>query len=468
MRIVKRLYSRAVLGIKMKSKLITIIASLVIIWSCVPESTNLSSKVEVKKHEGEYGLYVNDKPYRVKGAGINYPDGHNFEALKKAGGNTFRTWSTKYATQELAAAKKFDLMILMGIDLKKELHGFDYNDEDAVAKQLSSVKQQILRYKDHPNILGWIVANEPNLLFAQDGSLKLVNPKVYQAISDIIDFIHEVSPNHLVTYSFAGIIKEHIDIAMQYTPQVDFLSVQVYNDLTTMQSSLSQLNIDKPFMVTEFGPKGHWETPATSWGREIEELSGEKAKTFAQRIQLGIANNSSQKLIGHFAFEWGQKQERTPTWYGMFNKDGRANARIDELTKFWTGKYPINRAPIATSILINNQLATSSLIVAPDQYLEASVEYSDPNNDVLTVKWQLLKEVSNKSQGGAYELEPSTVDITILENTTSSLDSPNSVKSYKNIIRIKSPSDAGEYRLFSYIYDNKLKVGNANYPFLVK
>ncbi len=84
-------------------------------------------------------------------------------------------------------------------------------------------------------------------------------------------------------------------------------------------------------MVTEFGPLGHWEVPHTEWGQPIKEPIAVKSASLAKRMQQGLELNLTGLNIGAFAFEWGQKQERTPTWYGMFNKDGKANARIDEI-----------------------------------------------------------------------------------------------------------------------------------------
>ncbi len=414
--------------------------------------------VNIVKQGKGYQLLVNGQPFTVKGVGLSYEEGHNFSLLAASGGNSFRTWSTDHGEEELAAAKKYNLMVAMGIDLQKELHHFDYNDKAAVAKQFAWVKQQVNKYKDHPNLLAWVIANEPNLLFDEQGGLAPVNPKVYDALADIIDYIHEVDPHHPVTYTFAGAMKEHIDIALARTPNVDFVSVQVYGGLGGINETLAQLAIDKAFMVTEFGPLGHWEVPKTAWGREIEEPSGVKAASFAERMQQGIGKNSTGLLIGSFAFEWGQKQERTPTWYGVFNKDGAANARVDELTKFWTGKYPKNRAPLAMAITIDKAVATESLYLKPKQIVTVEVEVIDPEQDELTFNWVLLKEVAVRSQGGAFEQEPEQMKITPLNTSSDS----------EGKLVFQLPERQGDYRIFSYAYDKKGKVANANFPFFIK
>ena len=212
-------------------------------------------------------------------------------------------------------------------------------------EQIAHLKREVDKYKDHPNILCWVVGNELNLLFNEAGGLKLVNPKTYIALNEVVEYIHKVDPNRPVTTTFAGGEKSHIDLALEHCPNLDFISFQVYGGLVDMPKIVTASGIDKPFMVTEFGPMGHWEMPSTKWGREIEEPSASKAKGYYTRMQKGLANDQSGKNIGHFAFLWGQKQERTPTWYGMFHKSGEATATIDELTKYWTGAYPKNRAP---------------------------------------------------------------------------------------------------------------------------
>ena len=423
------------------------------------DNSSVPSHVNIEKQGHKYQLLLNGAPFIIKGAGLNYSDGHNFLALKAAGANSFRTWSTEHAEQELAAAKKLDLMVAMGIDLKKQLHGFDYNDSVAVAEQFQWVKEQVNRYKDHPNLLVWVVANEPNLLFDPSGQLIPVNPKVYDAISDIINYIHQVDPHHPVTYTYAGVIKSHLEVGLARTPNVDFVSVQVYGDLAKINQQIIAANINKPFMITEFGPLGHWEVPSTRWGQPIEEPSAVKAKSMAKRMQQGLADNNTGLNIGAFAFEWGQKQERTPTWYGMFNKDGKANARVDEMTRFWTGKYPLNRAPMTEAITINSLFATASVYLEPSSQAIVNVAVTDSENDRLTYQWKILKEVIKVSEGGAFEQEPEATPFIIIAP---------SKQEPLNKISFQVPQTEGAYRLFVYVYDQHGKVGNANFPFYVK
>ena len=425
------------------------------LWGGVQLHAQEVPKVTIREVEGQYNFYINETKFEIKGVGINYVDGHDFEALSQAGGNAFRTWGTYNAYEELKAAKQYGFMVAMGINIGKELWGFDYNDKKAVAKQLKKVKSTIKAYKNHPNILCWVVGNELNLLFDENGKLKMVNPKVYDAVSEIIDFIHKEDPNHPVTTTFAGVIDEHLKIALERCPQMDMVSVQVYGDLETVEQRMKDTGITKPYMITEFGPMGFWEMPKTSWGREIEEVSGPKADGILRRMQKGIINNTSGKCLGGFAFEWGQKQERTPTWYGMFHKDGRQTETIDHLTKVWTGSYPENRAPRVDSIQLNGLESVQNIYLKPNQEYTARVFAHDPNQeDVLEYKWVVSKEVVVRSEGGEKELEPPRVPIKIIENENGSFT-------------FISPKE-GEYRIFAYVYDGKGKVGGGNIPFLVR
>jgi len=418
------------------------------------DTTSKLSKVEIEKVDGKYDFYIDGEIFQVKGAGLDVDNGRNFKALKDAGANSFRTWRTKDAEMELDSAIKYDLKIAMGIEMLKELHDFDYTDDAKTAAQFEDIKKQVQKYKDHPQLLCWVVGNELNLLFNEDGSLAAVNPKVYDALSDIVDYIHVVDPNHPVTTTFAGgAIGPHVEVVMERSPQLDFLSYQVYNDLINLSKQEQKNNIDKPYLVTEFGPKGHWEMPTTSWGREIEENSTQKAEGLRERIKIGLQSDTTGRNMGGFAFVWGQKQERTPTWYGIFNKDGRPIAVLDELTLFWSGKYPKDRAPAVKGMTLNGKVSTESVMLKPDKVYTAAIDAFDHEGEKLEYKWAITEEVKAKSQGGEFEAEPRDVKIDI-------------IKQEGGQIEFRSPAKKGEYRLFAYTYD-KEKVGTANIPFLV-
>ncbi len=427
------------------------------LFGCKTETTqnNNIARVKIVKTDNQYQLLVNEQPFMAKGAGISFSENSNFKALKEAGGTALRTWSTEFASETLDSAAKYGLMVALGLDIEKELHSFDYENEKAVQHQIARLKKEVDQFKDHPNLLCWVAGNELNLLFDEDGSLKLVNPKTYIALNEVVNYIHEVDPHHPVTTTFAGGMKEHIDLALKHCPNLDFISLQAYGDLGAIPEMVKAAQLTKPFMVTEFGPLGHWERPFTEWGREIEEASAPKAKGYTQRMQQGLTNNESGLNVGYFAFLWGQKQERTPTWYSIFHKTGEATATVDELTKYWTGKYPQNRAPQVDSMKLDGRNAVDNIYLRPASEYRAKVFASEPNQDPMTYKWFVLKEVEERSQGGAKELEPPQVDLKGLTEG-------------KEAVQFISPSATGDYRLFVYVYDGKGKVGNANIPFFVQ
>jgi hypothetical protein len=425
---------------------------ILLIWSCntsiSKETAQTPSLVEINSVDGKYNFYVNGEMFELKGAGGN----GNLGMLQKAGGNSIRTWSPNNGRQILDSAQKYNIMVAMGISMGQELHNFDYDDVSAVEAQYKRNIQAINELKDHPALLCWVIGNELNL---SKNHRDPVNPKVYDALKDIVDYIHENDPNHPATTAVAGVNKEHIKVILERCPNLDFISLQVYGGLANMSELVKAAEINKPFAITEYGPMGHWEMPQTTWGREIEEPSAKKASGIYERIQKGIVNDPTGLCLGGYAFLWGQKQERTPTWYGIFLKSGETTAVLDELTRYWTGNYPETRAPQVDDIKLNGKNAVENVYVSSGARCVAKVSAFHPNGDALTFHWEILKEVDERSQGGAREKEPDMVSYEIISGTD------------EEIIFI-APEEKGEYRLFSYVFDDKMKAGTANIPFMVE
>lgn len=401
---------------------------------------NKIQKVEVKKTIGGYSLYRNGKPYFVKGAGGS----SKLEELKAAGGNSIRTWSADGGDVVLKRANELGLTVTMGLNVARERHGFNYDDVNAVKKQLEQLRKQVEQYKEYPALLAWGIGNELNLDYK--------NPKVWDAVNDIAKMIHEVDPNHPATTMLAGIGQREIDYIKQRAPELDFISVQVYGDLAKVPDQLKTTGWNGAYLVTEWGPTGHWECPKTSWGAPIEETSSEKSIVYKERYEASILKDKN--CMGSYVFLWGQKQERTPTWYGLFTENGETSEVVDVMQYEWTGKWPENRAPNISSLTIDGKSARNSVQLNPEEKYLVAIAVSDPENDKLTVRWELLPEATDLGQGGDRESRPAVI--------------PNMVKatsSTKGLLTV--PTKLGAYRLFVYVSDGHNHVATANIPFLV-
>ena len=408
--------------------------------ACAQNSTPV--KVEIKNIDGAYKLFRGGQPYFIKGAGgTNY-----MERLAQYGGNSIRTWDSRNGEDVLNKAEKLGLTVTMGLNVARERQGFNYDDTAVVKQQLEKLREQVRKYKNYPALLIWGIGNELNLNYK--------NPKVWDAVNDIAKMIHEEDPNHLTTTMLAGINKKEIDFIKERCPQLDLISVQVYGGLAGVPQQLRSAAWDGPYMVTEWGPTGHWEGLQTPWKASIEETSSEKAAVYKSRYEYSI-DRDKEKCLGSYVFLWGQKQERTPTWYGLFTEKGEENEVVDVMQFLWSGKWPQNQAPYIYSFQIDNKKVTDNIMLKPGVSYEALATAFDPNNDKLSYRWELLEEATKLGEGGDHEDRPAVIENRI----TNTVDGK---------ATLQAPVKEGGYRLFVYITDGHNKVATANIPFYVK
>lgn len=397
-------------------------------------------KAEIVKRDGGYTLLRGGKPYFIKGAGgTSYMD-----RLHAYGGNSIRTWSTHDGQRILDEAQRLGLTVTMGLAVATERHGFDYNDREAVAQQLERLRAEVLKYRNHPALLAWGIGNELNLHYT--------NPKVWDAVNEIAEMIHELDPNHLVTTMLAGINQKEIDYIKAKCPALDLISVQVYGGLASVPEKIRATGWEKAYMVTEWGPTGHWEGPQTPWKASVEETSSEKAAVYKSRYEASIATD--KQCLGSYVFLWGQKQERTPTWYGLFTEAGEENEVVDVMQYLWTGQWPENRAPHLDSVRLDGKRVLDFIYLTPGQMYTVDVFASDPDGDALSARWELLHESTDLKEGGDRESRPEAIPG--LVNHTS-VERAN----------LAAPSKEGAYRLFLYVSDGNNNVATANIPFYV-
>ena len=405
-----------------------------------------TAKVEVRHAGDRYQLYVEGQPFYIRGAGLEFG---NQEKLAAHGGNSFRTWRTENGQssgqQVLDRALKNGLFVTMGLEIARERHGFNYDDPAAVARQLAEVQAQILQHKDHPALLLWGIGNELNL--------NAKNPKVWDAVNDISKMIHQVDPNHPTMTMLAGIWPELVREIKARAPDLDLIGIQSYADIVNLPKYLRESNWTGPYLVTEWGATGHWEVGKTAWEAPIENDSTTKADWYLKRYQSVIEPDQKQ-CLGSYVFLWGQKQERTPTWYGMFLESGEETATVDTMHFIWNGTWPANRSPRLVGATLDGKTAPQNIRLKPGQSYPASVQVLDPDGDTIAYSWEVMEESGARTTGGDFESRPKTLPGLI--------DSPT-----KGQVKLKAPSQPGAYRLFAYARDVKGHAAHANIPFFV-
>ena len=425
--------------------MIVLAMAVVFMFACDASSSKVV-KVELKKNaSGYHRLFVNNQEFYVDGAGLEFG---NMEALAEYGGNSFRTWRTRNESEDaievLDRAHINGLMVLMGLDVARERHGFDYNDAEEVKKQFEYLKGEVERLKDHPALLGWAIGNELNL--------EAENLKVYDAVDEISRMIHELDPNHPTTTTMAGIGKREVDYIKEHCTDIDFLSIQMYGDIVNLQKRIGDAGWEGPYMVTEWGATGHWEVARTEWDVAIEQTSREKAEAFIERYELAIQADPVN-CLGSYVFLWAQKQERTPTWYGMFLANGNVTETVDAMQFVWTGAWPENRCPTLESFILDGKTAYDNIKLKLGEKYKATVLATDYENDPIMYRWEILPESTDLGMGGDYESRPETLLNLELEQAEVEVDAP------------KIP---GAYRLFIYATDDGDRSACANIPFFVE
>lgn len=400
-------------------------------------SAAAQSNVVVQSRAGQFLLTRDGEPYRIKGVG-----GDQFLAeLAEAGGNSIRTWGAEQLGTALDQAQKHGLTVCAGLWLGHERHGFDYQDAAAVRQQLEKTLADVRKYKDHPALLMWGIGNE----MEGDGT----DPLIWKAVNEIAREVKRIDPSHPTMTVIAelgdGAIK--LKNLERFCPDVDIVGVNSYGGIPTLASRYKASGISKPYIVTEHGPAGPWETGKTAWGAPIELTSTEKGKAFANGY-LSAVLEQPDLCLGSYAFLWGHKQETTATWFGMLLPDGSRLAAVDAMSEAWTGSAPNNRCPQIASLRVDR---TQNL--KPGSTINATVSVSDLETDRLTIKWILRSDAGTIGVGGDAQEAETTLEGAIQAN--------------KDKAVVTVPVGKGGYRLFAYVYDGQGGAAVANVPIYV-
>ena len=400
------------------------------------------SKVEVTTNAlGNFELQRNGKPYYIKGAGAK----DHFDLLVRSGANSIRVWSTNNKAF-LDSAYHYGLTVTLGLHVRPERSGMDYNDEYAVKGQIEYLKNEVLKYKDHPALLVWGIGNEVDLKYS--------NFKVWETIEIIAKFIKEVDPNHPTMTVIAGVDPSKAFYIKKYCPSVDILGLNVYGSIENAGANLRKFNWDKPYIISEWGVNGPFEAKKTSWKAKIEPPNGVKAEQRMRRY-LELIEKDKERCLGSYCFLWGQKQESTATWHGMFLSNGNPTEAVDVMQYCWTGEWPESRAPSIKDISLENIGWRKDHILDSSTQATLNIEYNKYNNNKIIVEYILFPEAFSNKIGGDIQKSPDPIEFEI-------------VKKSETELTFISPNKKGAYRLFAYVKNEIGQSSVANIPFIVQ
>jgi len=395
--------------------------------------------VELQQVDGVWQLLRDGEPYRIRGAG----GGRHLDRLAAAGANSVRTWSTDNAGPILDEAHALGMTVTVGIWLEHERRGFDYSDKGQVREQLEEAREAVLRYKDHPALLLWGVGNEMEEYASGD------DPRIWAAVNDVAAMIKELDPHHPTMTVTAEIGGGRIEMVHKHTPAIDIHGINAYGGAASIAQRMREGGATKPYVITEFGPVGPWETTTTDWGAPFEQTSTQKADSYRQTYQKSVLDNPGVAL-GAYAFLWGSKMEGTATWFGMLLDDGSKLGAVDVMSELWSGKVPADLSPRIDPLTIDTATA-----IDPGTEIVATVSVADPEDEPISLRWALRPESGDYATAGDFRPAIPNIDGAVLEAAGSAAT-------------VRMPDEPGAYRLFVYASDPAGNAATANIPLLVK
>ena len=409
----------------------------------------------IKGSWGNYSLQVDGKPFYIRGVAYNtgqswrdgnYPLTRNqlekdFEAIQEMGCNTIRRYHPSiYDNNILTIASEKNLKVMFGFWFDPNVDY--YKDSVSVKRYIKLVEQSVSKYKNNPAILGWNIGNETSGLMknAFDRPYLSVVRKAYMEMIELMaKRIHELDTEHPVFTSLEHSPEFESEVIgfKKYAPSVDVIGVNSYYDeqISQVQKIFQSHDTSRPYLVSEFGPKGYWNRYYTDYSVHdlvLEQTDNDKSLMYAEEWKKYILKNKHYN-VGGIAYCWQDRYEGSQTWFGLTDFQGRKKPTYYALQNLWLH----NNFPAASP---------SIYIVGPQVELHANDIYQfvalAKTPGYTNFEWRLCYEDY---------LEESLVI----------------KQSNNNKVTIKMPARPGNYRLYVYASNGQDNIVTASYPYVV-
>lgn len=355
------------------------------------------SQTTVEKDSLGWNLLVEGKPFEVKGATFGYDkDIENYDTyfkdLQFLGVNTIRTWATGDNTPQLLdAAEKHGIKVMVGIWMRHGRPGmedddsFNYlTDTDGMEAMYTNAIKTVETYKNHPAVLTWGIGNEVYLNMATDEE-KLAYSKFLERICRKIKSLDSNHPTTSVeAWSFG------LEWWEKYVPSLDIYGLNSYGaGANYLQGELEKRNIDKPYVITEFGVTGEWDIKNEKNGIKIEPTDKEKYDAIANGYRDWIANKS--KCLGVYMFHYSSGNNFMAPWL-FTHVNNLKRPQYWAIRKAFTGKEPLNQVPQIHDFELPDKDFSSQT------WIPVTLNVSDVENDTLEVSFSYNQRTGSRKR----------------------------------------------------------------------
>ncbi|MFN3402806.1 MAG: glycosyltransferase [Cytophagaceae bacterium] len=418
--------------------------------------SRLNRNKNIYGREGHYDLYVNGRPFYIKG--VAYNSGQRFDdedlpltrhqvvtdlnKIVESGANTISRYNPSiYDKNIIGVCKEKGLKILYGFWLEDTLNYLKDNKGRNVCMQ--EILHYVRKYKDEGPVLGWIVGNDVwNGLgkYYQPPYLNLMRQAYLEFVNEVTDSIHAIDPVHPVITSVSqnSNLAQAISDMYVFAPSVDIIGINSYYEeyLKELDKVMKEMDPTRPYLLTEFGSRGFWDQHLTIYTKDslfYDEPDHLKAKSYFWKwIKHVEAKKGSN--IGGLAYNFRDKPYGTASWSGISDYKGRLKPGYYYLKRVWTGEWDENTTDFYAEI----KPETDKYFTQGTYNFYVESYQQIPSN--LSFEWFLMRDSDMKYYGK-------------LQRTYNGKG-----------VKVSMPDVAGVYRIYVYMSDYKGNVVSASYP----
>jgi len=410
--------------------------------------SGIQAKTIVRKENGNWQLYVNDKPFSVKGVTFGGDAdkatiGKKLKDLQFLGVNTIRIWGTNESTQILLdSAQAYGINVMVGIWMRHGRPGmeaddsFDYlNDTQGMDDMYNNAIATVKRYKNHPAVLFFGIGNEVFLNIATDKE-KLAYSKF---LEKVCSEIKQLDPDHPIcsvdawTFGFKW--------WSEYCPSVDIYGLNVYGGgVKAIPGEFEKAGIDKPYVFTEYGVSGEWDAQPDKNGMKVEPGDQQKYDAIATGYRDWISPQKS--CLGVYVFHYEQNENFGSVWLLMYYGENYRPAYW-ATREAYTGKAPVNNIPKISGFSIADSLKPTGA------WVKVNIQVSDVENDPMEITFHYNQRTGSRARR----------------------DQINQLQSRGNLtdgFEILLPQENGLIKVYAFAKDYHHNIGIASTSFIIK